>query len=378
MTIGGVRAYETADEIIDSCRGIASFTKVRLAKWHRAGLIERPVTVKLGRGKGSESRYPIGTSEIVAAIVRKPKRMKTADRAWDLWWEGHQIPPRTIRRALSRLANDWDTCLTVCNLEEELTKLETQRLPPRVAQMSKRVGRENLRAVAKSVLSAVTDRVDASAVDQVDASRYDKAFNLKRARTDKLSMAGPLIQSDQNEIIRIMQSVFRGRSMAATLSELTDEQVRQSRDQYRAIIGVLDHAIRQNTAIFGKGAFGFEALGALANPKDRQGQQFITIAWPLIVAHSQLKDGADIFLSNEETLRKTDIVIREVEVLRKNIPDIACVANIRRLGAALKNKKKQAQLNADARRLGRKYRPKIAAVLKKHRASEAHRKKIRP
>src|SRR5690242_10683765 len=92
------RPFETADEIIQSCRQIAVISKSRLAKWHRAGLIEKPTTVALGRGRGSESRYPLGTRKLVTVIARMPKRTKAADLIWDLWWEGYAIPPATVRR----------------------------------------------------------------------------------------------------------------------------------------------------------------------------------------------------------------------------------------------------------------------------------------
>lgn len=377
MDIGDKRPFETADEIITSCRGIAPLTKARLAKWHRAGLIERPTTVRLGRGKGSESRYPLGTTKLVVALLNhKKKRMKTADFAWDLWWAGLPVPTATIRRILSRFTDDWDKCLTKRDIDEDLAKIETQRLPKPVARIRKRVGRENVRAVAEAMLSVFTDRLDPSAVDAVDPSILDKAFDLKRARTDKLTTAGPFIQSDQNDILRLMQPMFRGKSMAATLGALNDEQIRRSRDEYRAEIGVLDHASKQTAIIHGKGAFGFDALGALAVPENRRGQQFITIAWPLLTADKALREGADTFLSNEEVLTKTDSIITEIEVLRKNVPEIAGVANVQRVGAALRNKRKQARLNADARRAGRKYRKKIAEVLNKHRAGKQNRKKI--
>ena len=54
---------EPADRIVEIARekGL-TLSRRQLAEWHRHGLIPKPRQLRLGRGKGSESIYPSGTT----------------------------------------------------------------------------------------------------------------------------------------------------------------------------------------------------------------------------------------------------------------------------------------------------------------------------
>lgn len=364
--------YETADAIIGGVRHVDKMSRATLARWHRAGLISKPKTVSLGCGKGSESRYPPGTLDRVLVILGKRKRRtKLDDLAWDLWWDGYDVSPAATRKTLAKFAAKWDQGLKTNSIEDAFNEIETKRLPDPVGKIRKRVGRKNVRAVAAAILSTVTDRIDESAVDVVDAATFDKAFNLKRARTEHLRGAGPFIQSDQHVILRLMSSLLRGRSMVDALSATTDDDVRAARDGYKRLIGTTGHASRQTGQMYGKGAFGFDVLGSQATPRSRAQQQYVVVAWPLLMASPVLAEGLKTFFDTTVSLNATDQAFEEIQHLRRDVPAVKEIASLRRIGAGLKNKRKQAQLDAAARRIGKKHGAEIQASLDRIRKARA-------
>jgi len=367
--------YETADTIILGAKGVGRVTKARLAKWHRAGLIHKPHTEALGRGKGSESRYPVGTLALVLEILKRSKqRRKHADLAWDLWWDGLAVPDATIRKILGTFAKKWDDCLKG-DLKLDIEKMKRQRLPKRVGKFRKRAGRQAFPAVAKAILSVLSPQIDESAVDEVDAKTYDKTFDLKQARTFRTREAEPFIQSDQHHMLRMMGTVLRGKSMTVALAGYEDADLRSSRDRYRKILDVFGRGTRQTNQMHGKGAFGFAQLNAQATPTTRNEQKWIVLGWPLLTAIPEMREGVSTLIGNEETLNNTDQAFARIKLLREEVPAAGKVASIRRLGEAQRSKKKQARLDADLRRLKRTHGPEIREFFDRHPVDENNTKK---
>jgi hypothetical protein len=331
-------------------------------------LIPQPITVSLGRGNGSESRYPIGTSALVEEVLqaRRLGRRRLEDLAWELWWRGHCTPITTIRKRLERFAADWDTCLSNADLETELKDIKSQRLPKSVGRIRKRVGREKIRSVATAMLSVASDRVDDSAIDKVDEKTYEQAFNLKRARREHTREAGPFIQTDQREIMHLMGPILRGRSLIDTLATYSDSDIASARDSFQNVMRAMDHAGTQLGQTFGKGAFGFDALRELATSTDWSEQAIIILIWPLLMTRPEFSAGIETYRSSEETLAATDRVFEQMRLLRLEIPDLANTATPNRIGAAQKNKKKQAHLNAEIRRIRKTHGRELDAFFARH------------
>src|SRR2546426_7751138 len=121
----------------------------QLERWHKAGLLLRPTRRPLGRGKGTESRYPpfVVLQAVTVALLRK--RLRDLDLiGWYLWCCG--FPPTDRARALLlRLAakeqRDATKDLEEFEREEPGNRIEasaTRRLPTLLGQMRRRVGRQ--------------------------------------------------------------------------------------------------------------------------------------------------------------------------------------------------------------------------------------------
>src|SRR5438445_768462 len=89
-------AAERADDLIALAKASGfHVTKTQLARWHRAGLLPRPVRRQgLGRGKGTISIYPAGTgTQLLALLV-----IRTRERGL-----GFTLRARTIRARRRKL-----------------------------------------------------------------------------------------------------------------------------------------------------------------------------------------------------------------------------------------------------------------------------------
>jgi hypothetical protein len=98
-------------------------TPLQLARWHRAGLLPKPRQHPLGRGRGTETRYPPGTLLQVVALCRLREEERRLDRlAFQLWWEGFSIDVELVRAHLVGVASRFDREVQELHPELPLTR----------------------------------------------------------------------------------------------------------------------------------------------------------------------------------------------------------------------------------------------------------------
>ncbi len=103
---------ETREELIELAMANGhEASPEQLARWHRHGLLPKPMQVPLGRGRGTRSVYPTGTGEQLLALCRihldgREKRLDYV--AWRLWWDGYEVSMVPVRRLLGRVAEQVD------------------------------------------------------------------------------------------------------------------------------------------------------------------------------------------------------------------------------------------------------------------------------
>lgn len=106
---------ESRDDLIKSAASLGyAITAAQLARWHRAGLLPRPNQRSLGRGRGTETVYPAGTSVQLVALCHMREGERRLDRlAFGLWWDGFTVDPDVIKDLLKASAG---------SMEEQLRK----------------------------------------------------------------------------------------------------------------------------------------------------------------------------------------------------------------------------------------------------------------
>src|SRR6266550_2234877 len=151
----------------------------QLERWHKAGLLVRPQRHALGRGKGTESRYPrfVVLQAVTVALLRR--RLRSLDLiSWYLLCCG--FPPTDRARALLlRLAakehRDATKDLEEFEREEPGNRIEasaTRRLPTLHGQMRRRVGRQFMPTLQRLWTEIAVGRQDLmSRLEKEDVSR---------------------------------------------------------------------------------------------------------------------------------------------------------------------------------------------------------------
>src|SRR6266849_4950399 len=128
----------------------------QLERWHKAKLLRPPQRRSMGRGKGTESRYPsfVVLQAITVAMLRRSLRdLKLI--GWYLWCCGFG-PTRRARAYLLQVAAK-EHREAIKDLEEferevprnRIEASATRRLAPMLGQMRRRVGRQFMPALQR-------------------------------------------------------------------------------------------------------------------------------------------------------------------------------------------------------------------------------------
>lgn len=95
----------TADEIVQYALDCGvSVSRAQLERWHKAGLLPLPRRVHLGRGRGTESRYPAHAAPQAVTIAFGRELDRSLDSmAWYAWCHRHPVTPYVRAMLLRRL-----------------------------------------------------------------------------------------------------------------------------------------------------------------------------------------------------------------------------------------------------------------------------------
>jgi hypothetical protein len=98
-----VSAYtEPRDGVLEAADAAGfEVTPQQLARWHRSGLLPRPVQRGQGRGRGTVTLYPGGTSRQLVALCRARSGTRDLVRVgFRMWWQGFDVDPGLVERVL--------------------------------------------------------------------------------------------------------------------------------------------------------------------------------------------------------------------------------------------------------------------------------------
>jgi len=225
-------------------------TKTQLARWHRAGLLARPVRRQgLGRGKGTVSIYPPGTGKQLLALVAIHSRERRLPFvAWKLWWEGHNISTQRARAFLDRIAVGYERAIHEFITDGTLTKsgeallkrvAETRGEPHVLLRVRKRVGKKlfpRFMFLALEVLSGKFTRWRQS--DDPEIVERGVGFTL-RARTIPAKRRKLRLKHWTTASVGEMSRSFPPSAFRQHLELATDNDLERARDEVRTLLGLL-------------------------------------------------------------------------------------------------------------------------------------------
>jgi hypothetical protein len=264
-----------------------------------------------------------------------------------MWWEGRTIPDRLARTYLSKIAEsfvkEWGELVDehgdfTPKAEEFLDRAgeaETRidSMPMRWAR--RRVGADNFDWFLSLLLSVVAGRTADLALE--DLQLIERGMGIDRARNDVLATtAKPWLDGDIREDFDNIAKLANPDSIAAALTEPSDDELRELRDKTKLFCSFVSNTGSVVRKTIDRWAFGFGGFGAVFDDMlSRPADQALVLLLVLRIVQAGFAPGLDQNVANapgaEQVRRAHDVVI----ALREAIPEVAGAVPLRWLGKAM-------------------------------------------
>ena len=278
----------------------------QLARRHRAGLIARPETRPLGRGKGSISVYPLGTGRRLVRILELARaRESFGNVAWRAWWEdGGDLGP-LVRERLLRDGARWEAELSrladllaaedagdpdaVNEMDRAYQASSSERMPASLGRVRRNVGRERFATVFRVFAEVASGRFTGYPDEESEAA-VERALRLDRARIDRLKDGEPWFEgSSAEDFCRL--STTAGRRSLVQLAEAGAEELDLARRELRSFWQVFEAIGPLLRRVLGSEAFGFGTVGAVFAGQGEDNQPFFVLMWLALREDPRLRGG---------------------------------------------------------------------------------------
>lgn len=347
----------------------------QIRRWHRAGLLPRPVQEHAKGKPGSETIYPADTGDQLLALCeirRKIRRIRSV--GWRLWWRGFCVHEKYWKTWLRKLAREYDVLgpqIAEClfqNHNREISdrgfkifrKLRDARTRIRIApfrQLRKRVSPEDWETFMRLIFEIQSGTFAgwnvATALDDPDLTR-DKAtlvrgLGLHRARSDRIAGSKPWLEGDIDQPLVTLARSLKNRRWEDFVSSFSDEEMKQARDELRCVLIIALNVADPLEAIFGKHAFGFGVMASIARLFEDRVHAMMFIFWLALRTAPEMRQNVDQFLRQHADAVEFGRLYSALEIKRRDDPEFANILTNERLRRALRDKKQMEQLTDDLR-----------------------------
>ena len=285
------RSWETREELLAAASAAGhEISPSQLGRLYRAGLVPSPQTHSLGRGKGTESRYPLGASvRLLRVLEIRAQEHRLAQTSWRIWWEdGGGMPPggRAVLTHTAKVLDEQRDYLVrlvtgdqeqipaaVAEMDRLYAAAEHGALSGPLAEVRKNVGRERFAAVIRTMGEIAAGQFNDETADEESKEALalvESALELGRARTDHLADAQPWLTGDVITNFSAL-SKFLSRS-TLELADTDDFRLDLARTEIQSLIKVVSGAARLFEHLHGRGAFGFGLLARFFAVNDPRSQ----------------------------------------------------------------------------------------------------------
>lgn len=361
--------WETREQLLDAAEDAGYLlSSSQLGRLHRAGLVPAPEVKALGRGRGTESRFPPGSAARLVRVAKVHAKVhRLADLAWRLWWEdGGEIPPPALE-ALRRVAasidagrdglaallegNEAGAPESVAGLDKLYADAERARLPGPLAQLRRNVGREHFGIVVHGLSAAAAGRPqDTAHSDQELDALMRRTFGFDPVQPDR-EVEGSREGDGQPLALEALAELSVAHSMSE-LANADDAELDQARTQARSLIAMVSAA----ASLFDRfGAPGTPSLSAASRmlAGERPHDQMLFLLSVLALRSSdELREGLEEIQSvSGPQAVTTDQMYGLLRTMRGEIPVLAEPMTDDRLAAAILDSDAAAALHGEIRRL---------------------------
>lgn len=362
---------ESADDVIaNAAVGDETISRDQLVRWHREGLVDRPYVRHLGRGRGTETIYPPGTSARAVKVARLLRaRRRVSDVGWLLWWDRVDVDEVVVRRHLDRVAEMWRKGWSLLYREDgQLTEAAERfldvadrvRLPSRgLSQVRRRTGMDQFPDFMDAML-AVLHGESRMLDEEVDL--VERGLGLDTATPSAAGTAGWYdggIGESLSSVGELMQPDVLTNATDRPLDELA-----AARDELQRFMVVIESMLTVASALGGRRGFGAGALRMIteAVAGDPVGQALLLSIW-LVMRESGLAENMDMLVGMAPQAEENVRMLQAIDTLRTELPEARAVLTPRRFARVLMDPECGADLIEDIRRLRSDHAADIDRIL---------------
>lgn len=323
--------WETAPELLAAAEVAGCpVTAGQLARWHRAGLLPSPRQRSLGRGRGSVTCYPPGsTDQLLVLLSLRPHRRGLDELAWAMWWERSEIPTARARPYATRTFQNMSTVLSrlvdtdgnfTDEVEQFLDRADQARFEQRPLGWARsRLGTYDFDQLLEGLLRLVSS--GGGAACEQTAALIERGFRLDRARNDPGPDGTGWLTGPLAETLADAAEMLNPDRLDAVIAASSDLELQRARDEVRQFVAVLVSLGRMVDALGDRWAYGFGPVGGLADAmiSAPAGQVQLVAVWRSLEQAGN-RDGMDAMLSIAADLRVPSAAPDFLRELRRRVP----------------------------------------------------------
>jgi hypothetical protein len=324
------------------CQAGHDISRDQLARWHRAGLLPKPATKPLGRGRGTASLYPAIAYPQALALAELLKRDRHFPSVgWGLWWRGYGVGDAHWRTRLATSAATLDKMLprlkAILAPPDDATDRQTDKAaellrqgldlayvasnaPPIFKRMRKALGKERFDQFVAAMLEMAVGAFDGLSAkpdlydpDRVQAAKVlDIGLGFKNARLNAPPGARPWLDGDIGEVLKEVSALMAKGDFAGMLATKSDTEIMAARNQLTAVMEIGAAMARLTFKAYGGDAFGFKRLLQIVEHYDGEAQAHILLAW--IKMQPAFCKRADAFIEKNGFIVEMEAVINKAPI----------------------------------------------------------------
>jgi hypothetical protein len=380
--------WETRAQLLDAAQAAGfKLSDPQLGRLHRAGLIPSPRTRPLGRGKGTTSEFPPGSTARLLRILEVQKAERTQKFsviAWRLWWDDGGPLPEPARELLAGTAVRWD------RERDELSDLlaredagdpdaerqvdtlysgsEQDRVEGPLGTVRRNAGRDGFASVARVFAEVATGRFesyqdheepdeDGTPQAGTTGALVERALGLDHARSDRIANNEPRFTGSSEAHFVLLSDLIGGRRLEPLATTMSDAELDKARSEISNLLDLMSTLAPMVERAVGGDAAGYRTIARAMNMRTPRSQAFMLLAWLALRQDPKLLEGLQHLIARLPQALAAAELERLSHALAQEVPALASPLN----NAA------RANLRGDADESAR-WRAEIARVSNEHRA----------
>jgi hypothetical protein len=326
-------APESRDELIKYAAALdCTVSFAQLARWHRAGLLPRPSQQPLGRGRGTATLYPHGTSAQLVALCQIKEEERRLDRvAFRLWWEGFSVDSGVIKSHLTAASAPMEE-----RLRRSVANGETVKGID--GALKRALGQRRAESIAATMEHPPADAKAMSTVLPWESSPSDM----------------PSLDDFGELIGRAMTQRLSGAPIADVIARASEDELIQARERVRSLLALMQAVAAPLSWLYGKNGSLFQLMNRLTaslTPPDLAGLVAVALAFGPEV-RPDLMTAIDAGIEPPALAHE----LQKILIIREHVPGATEVFTPMAIRALLRNKEAASR-----------YRPKIEQFIAENR-----------